>query len=107
MIIEIELAALLVLQAWPLVRSRRSEPVAPIEPLPVAAPAPLPAPVATPARVAPPRVGLAEVLTKHRGEWGHYGWVRAHSPAWQHAHDTPGFALRSEDGQIVEGKQKP
>jgi hypothetical protein len=46
----------------------------------------------------------AEVLRKTAKGWEHEAWVRAGSPAWRKAYETPGLALRSA-GVIDEGVQ--
>jgi hypothetical protein len=48
---------------------------------------------------------IAERLKLVHGEWVHDGWVREGSPAWQKAYDTPGYAVRSADRELNEGKQ--
>lgn len=48
---------------------------------------------------------ISEVLCRHEGNWTHHSWVRKNSPAWKHAYDTSGMALREADKQLIEGVQ--
>lgn len=51
--------------------------------------------------------GVWQVLRRDsNGEWNLHCFVREDTPAWRHAYDTPGLALRHEPhGQIEEGIQ--
>jgi len=58
-----------------------------------------------PAASAKPDPDIHEVLTHREGHWVHHGWVRAGTPAWQDAYDTPGLSLKPPSSEIVEGVQ--
>jgi hypothetical protein len=60
--------------------------------------------VSQPPVAIPPDPNIHEVLHRHDKDWAHGGWVRAHTPAWQRAWDTPGEALKIGE-EIVEGVQ--
>ena len=51
----------------------------------------------------PPGPVIWDILSKRHGEWVVTGKVREGTPAWEHAKNNPNRALRSPQGEFIEG----
>ena len=101
MLIEIELAALIALQAAALFRREKAKP----EP-PTPAPAKEAAAVVLPVVMQRPHlVDELQVLKRVDGDWRHIGYRHSEHPDIAEALATPGLAVRHADGRIEVGQQ--